>query len=160
MNPCPCGFHKNPNRKCSCTREMIRKYVRRLSGPLLDRIDLHVNVAPVTYADLGSTALESTSAEVRERVINARRIQNIRTGATINAQMTPEQTKQHCHLGTLEKELLIQAMEKQRLSARSYDRILKVARTIADLDQSGNIMLPHLSEAIAYRCFDGEYFSI
>ncbi|WP_158989201.1 YifB family Mg chelatase-like AAA ATPase [Mucilaginibacter sp. L196] len=160
MNPCPCGFYRNPFRKCTCTITMIRKYARRLSGPLLDRIDLHVNVTPVKYADLGSNGCEITSAEVREHVITARKIQSLRSGGTINAQMTPEQTKQHCRLGVLEQELLIQAMEKQRLSARSYDRILKVARTIADLDGAIDITLVHLSEAIAYRCFDGEYFSI
>lgn len=159
MNPCPCGFYKNPFRKCTCTKVMINKYARRLSGPLLDRIDLHVNVNPVKYADLGSNGCEITSAEVRERVITARKIQTVRSGGTINAQMTPEQTRTHCHLGALEQELLIQAMEKQRLSARSYDRILKVARTIADLDQATEITLVHLSEAIAYRCFDGEYFN-
>ncbi|MGZ3891742.1 MAG: magnesium chelatase subunit ChlI family protein, partial [Mucilaginibacter sp.] len=160
MNPCPCGFYRNPGRKCSCTKEMIRKYIRRLSGPLLDRIDLHVNVTPVKYADLGSNSFESSSAEVRERVITARNKQHLRSGGTINAQMTSEQTKQYCRLGALEQELLIQAMEKQKLSARSYDRILKVSRTIADLDGAIDISLVHLSEAIAYRCFDGEYFGV
>ncbi len=159
MNPCPCGFYNNPFRKCSCTREMIRKYVRRLSGPLLDRIDLHVNVARVKYGDLGSTISESSSLEIRQRVIAARDRQLLRSN-NINAQMTPEQTKKHCRLGPLEQELLIQAMKKQRLSARSYDRILKVARTIADLENSQVISLIHLSEAIAYRCFDGEYFNL
>lgn len=160
MNPCPCGFYKNPFRKCTCTKVMITKYARRLSGPLLDRIDLHVNVNPVKYTDLGSNGSEITSAEVRARVIAARKIQSVRSGGPANAQMTPEQTKQYCRLGSVEQELLLQAMEKQRLSARSYDRILKVARTIADLDKSFDISLPHLSEAIAYRCFDGEYLSI
>jgi len=158
MNPCPCGFYRNAFRKCTCTRLMIRKYARRLSGPLLDRIDLHVNVAPVNYADLASGGFESSSATIRKRVITARDIQQERSGGTVNAQMTPEQTKKHCRLNVLEQELLIQAMEKQRLSARSYDRILKVARTIADLDRAADITLVHLSEAIAYRCFDGEYF--
>jgi magnesium chelatase family protein len=158
MNPCPCGFYRNPGRKCTCTKVMITKYARRLSGPLLDRIDLHVNVTPVKYADLGSTHSDLSSAEVRERVITARKIQTIRSGGVINARLTPEQIKQCCKLGNIERELLIQAMEKQRLSARSYDRILKVARTIADLDGSADISLVHLSEAIAYRCFDGEYF--
>ncbi len=158
MNPCPCGFYKNPYRQCTCTRVMIRKYARRLSGPLLDRIDLHVNVTPVKYADLASSGTESSSAVIRQRVITAREVQVARSGGAINAQMTPDQTKKHCRLGLLEQELLIQAMEKQRLSARSYDRILKVARTIADLDKAADISLVHLSEAIAHRCFDGEYF--
>jgi magnesium chelatase family protein len=137
---------------------MIHKYARRLSSPLLDRIDLHVNVAPVKYADLASGGLESSSVVIRKRVIAAREMQHARSGGTINAQMTPEQTRTHCRLGALEQELLVQAMEKQRLSARSYDRILKVSRTIADLDGAIDIALVHLSEAIAYRCFDGEYF--
>jgi magnesium chelatase family protein len=158
MNPCPCGFYKNPVRKCSCTKAMIRKYARRISGPLLDRIDLHVNVNPVKYSELASTTIETSSAEVRKRVIRARQIQAERTGAAINAQMTAEQMKKHCKLQLVEQGLLMQAMEKQRLSARSYDRILKIARTIADLDHADNISLIHLSEAIAYRCFDGEYF--
>jgi len=160
MNPCPCGFYKNPYRKRTCTRVMIRKYARRLSGPLLDRIDLHVNVTPVNYSDLASSSAESSSAVIRQRVITAREVQVTRSGGTINAQITPEQTKKHCRLGVLEQELLIQAMEKQRLSARSYDRILKVARTIADLDGAINITLIHLSEAISFRCFDGEYFNL
>jgi magnesium chelatase family protein len=160
MNPCPCGFYRNPFRKCTCTTVMIRKYARRLSGPLLDRIDLHVHVAPLKYADLASGGFESSSATIRKRVIQARQIQVARTGGIINAQITPDQTKKYCKLGVLEQELLIQAMEKQRLSARSYDRILKVARTIADLDGAIDIKLVHLSEAIGLRCFDGGYFSI
>jgi magnesium chelatase family protein len=159
MNPCPCGFYRNPFRKCTCTTVMIRNYARRLSGPLLDRIDLHVNVSPVKYTDLASGGTECSSAEVRERVIKARAIQLARNAGVVNAQMTPQQTKTHCSLGVLEQELLIQAMEKQRLSARSYDRILKVARTIADLDKAAAITLLHLAEAIGYRCFDGEYFN-
>jgi len=141
-------------------KRKIRKYACRLSGPLLDRIDLHVNVPPVKYADLTSSRTGSSSSVIRERVIAARNYQVNRNAGVINAQMTPEQTKQHCRLGAFEQELLIQAMEKQRLSARSYDHILKIARTIADLDRAPDISLVHLSEAIAYRCFDGEYFSL
>jgi magnesium chelatase family protein len=139
---------------------MLQKYARRLSGPLLDGIDLHVSVAQVAYADLSSNDKTSSSEVIRNRVIKARFIQLKRTGGVINALMAPEQTKIHCSLGTLEQELLIQAMEKQKLSARSYDRILKVARTIADLDDTKNIGLVHLAEAIALRCFDGDYFNI
>jgi len=159
MNPCPCGFYRNPGRKCSCTKEMIRKYVRRLSGPLLDRIDLHVTVNPVNYSDLGLSGHESSSAEIRERVVAARMVQTARAGI-VNAQMPPDETKRHCALRSLERDLLISAMEKQQLSARSYDRILKVARTIADLDGATDISLLHLSEAITYRCFDNEYYSV
>jgi magnesium chelatase family protein len=160
MNPCPCGFYLNPSRKCSCTKLMIQKYARRLSGPLLDRIDLHVQVAPVVYADLSSNTKESDSATIRKRVIKARAIQLKRTDGVINSHLTPEQTKNSCILGTLAQDLLIQAMEKQKLSARSYDRILKVARTIADLDGATNIGLVHLAEAISFRCFDGDYFGV
>lgn len=159
MNPCPCGFYHNPLRKCSCTQNMIRSYARRLSGPLLDRIDLHVEVRPVDYGQLGKDGPESSSAEIRERVIKARQIQTKRAGTT-NACMTAEQTKRCCALGETEQDLLIRAMEKQRLSARSYDRILKVARTIADLAGEKSISLAQLAEAIAYRCFDGDYFNI
>jgi magnesium chelatase family protein len=137
---------------------MIQKYARKISGPLLDRIDLHVNVKSVKDADLSSTTMESTSEIVRQRIIKARKIQLNRSAGTVNAQMTHEQTKTHCRLGTVEQGLLIQAMEKQKLSARSYDRILKVARTAADLDGSINISHVHLAEAIAFRCFDGDYF--
>jgi magnesium chelatase family protein len=160
MNPCPCGFYRNPFRKCSCTKTMIRKYASRISGPLLDRIDLHVSVAPVRYADLASTVIESTSAEIRTRVIQARNLQLARNAGIINAQMSPEQMKINCRLENMEQELLMQAMEKQRLSARSYDRILKIARTIADLQGAEQISLVHLSEAISYRCLDSEYFDV
>jgi magnesium chelatase family protein len=158
MNPCPCGFYKNRFRTCTCTETMIRKYARRISGPLLDRIDLHVNVSPVKYSELSSKSNEPTSSEIRARVTLARDRQILRAGGIINAQMTAEQMKHHCRLATVEEDLLMQAMEKQRLSARSYDRILKIARTIADLDGANNIALVHLSEAIGYRCFDREYF--
>jgi magnesium chelatase family protein len=160
MNPCPCGFYKNPVRKCTCNKTMIRRYASRISGPLLDRIDLHVQVAPVKYADLASTVVESTSAEIRARVIDSRNLQIARNGGVINAHMSPEQMKNHCRLRATERELLMQAMEKQRLSARSYDRILKIARTIADLEKVAHIGLVHLSEAIGYRCLDGEFFDV
>ncbi|TSJ38908.1 YifB family Mg chelatase-like AAA ATPase [Mucilaginibacter corticis] len=159
MNPCPCGFFHHPFRKCSCTGLMIRKYISKISGPLLDRIDLHVKVNPVNYADLGSIKQEVSSEVIRQKVISARNLQYDRLPSVVNAQMTTEQTKRFCTLGNTEQELLIQAMEKHRLSARSYDRILKVARTIADLDDSARITLTHLAEAIAFRCFDSEYFS-
>lgn len=160
MNPCPCGFYKSTNRRCSCTKEMIRRYVRRLSGPLLDRIDLHMNISPVNYLELTMKDTGPTSAEIRERVVTARNTQIKRTGCNINSQMTAEETTNFCSLGTLEQELLFQAMNKQQLSARSYDRILKVARTIADLDGAREISLPHLAEAISFRCFDSEYYGI
>lgn len=135
---------------------MLQKYARRLSGPLLDRIDLHINVDPAAYADLSSNVKTSSSEIIRNRVIK----QSPSVEADrwrYNAQMAPEKTIINCSSGTLEQELLIQDMEKQKLSALSYARILKVARTIADLDAQENISLIHLAEAIALRYFDGDY---
>lgn len=160
MNPCPCGFFRHPFRKCTCTKRAIQQYVNKISGPLLDRIDLHVNVEPVNYADLGKNVPQVSSGSIRKRVIAARQIQAVRSAGILNAQLTPELMRQFCRLGVDEHEVLMQAMQKHRLSARSYDRILKVARTIADLDQSNMIAMPHLAEAIGYRCLDSDYFAI
>jgi len=146
MNPCPCGFHGHPNRKCSCTPQAIRLYRSKLSGPLLDRIDLHIAVPP---ADLNERSAES-SAVVRERVIAARNIQLERAGV-YNALMNNEHLRKHCGLGKTEHDVLNQAMVQYRLSARSYERILKMVRTVADLAGSKNIELVHLAEAIGYR---------
>jgi magnesium chelatase family protein len=146
MNPCPCGFHGHPGRKCSCTAQAIRLYRSKLSGPLLDRIDLHIAVPP---ADLNERSAES-SAVVRERVIAARNIQLKRAGVC-NALMNNEHLRKHCGLGKTEQEVLNQAMVQHKLSARSYERILKMARTVADLAGSKNIGLVHLAEAIGYR---------
>lgn len=152
MNPCPCGFFKHPFRKCTCTKHMIRQYVNRISGPLLDRIDLHVPVAPVEYGRLSFSDSEISSNELRKKVTVARLQQDKRHAGYCNAQLTPEKTRQVCKLGRVELEVLQQAMEKHRLSARSYDRILKVARTIADLDQEKTIEMKHLAEAIRIVC--------
>jgi magnesium chelatase family protein len=146
MNPCPCGFYGHPERKCSCTPQAVRAYRSKLSGPLLDRIDLHIVVGP---ADLKPTAAE-TSAVVRERVIVARDKQLERAGIC-NAQLSASMVKTHCHLGKTEQEVLNQAMAQHKLSARSYERILKVARTVADLAGSPDIELAHLAEAINLR---------
>jgi len=160
MNPCPCGFFGHPFRKCSCNKRTIRTYINRISGPLLDRIDLHVKVEPVNYSDLASVNTGESSKTIAERVSNARRIQRERTAGILNAQLSPELTRKHCKLGGDEQEILIKAMEKHRLSARSYDRILKVARTIADLGHSPTINMAHLAEAIGYRSLDSDYFGI
>lgn len=146
MNPCPCGFHGHPNRKCSCTPQAIRLYRSKLSGPLLDRIDLHIQVPP---ANLNERPAE-TSAVVRARVIEARNRQLERAGAC-NALMNHVMLRQTCALGKTEQEVLNQAMVQHKLSARSYERILKMARTVADLAGSKNINLAHLAEAIGYR---------
>jgi len=160
MNPCPCGFFRHPFRKCTCTKHMIRSYVNRISGPLLERIDLHVPVSPVDYSQLGAAGPGISSEAIRKKVVAARHQQDSRTSGIWNSQLTPEMTRQLCKLGADESDILLQAMEKHRLSARSYDRILKVARTIADLDQATLIRMPHLAEAIAYRCLDSDYFFI
>ncbi|MDB5118691.1 MAG: Mg chelatase, subunit ChlI [Mucilaginibacter sp.] len=147
MNPCPCGFHGHPNRKCSCTPQAIRLYSSKISGPLLDRIDLYIAVPP---ADLQAGKTES-SATVRSRVIAARNLQLERAGVC-NALMTNVMLRAYCTLGKTEQEVLNQAMVQHKLSARSYERVLKMARTIADLAGSTTISLTHLAEAIGYRC--------
>jgi magnesium chelatase family protein len=127
---------------------------------LLDRIDLHVKVEPVNYSDLVSVEKGESSKAIARRVSLARKIQHERTTGILNAQLPPEPTRKYCKLGTVEQEILIKAMEKHRLSARYYDRILKVARTIADLSQSPAITMSHLAEAIGYRSLDSDYFGI
>ncbi|MDP9079941.1 MAG: YifB family Mg chelatase-like AAA ATPase [Bacteroidota bacterium] len=160
MNPCPCGFFGHPFRKCSCTKRTIRSYLNRISGPLLDRIDLHVKVEPVNYSELAAKADGEPSKAIAARVSAAREIQQQRSLRILNAQLTPELTRKYCKLQTEEQEILIKALEKHRLSARSYDRILKVARTIADLAHSPDIGMPHLAEAIGYRSLDTDYFAL
>ena len=160
MNPCPCGFHNHPEKECTCSGGMVQKYLNRISGPLLDRIDMHVEVVPVNYEKLsGSTSAESSSV-IRERVVKARAVQTERyagiDGIYCNAQMTSSLIRRYCHLDDTGGRLLRAAMEVRGLSARAYDRILKVSRTIADLDGSEEIYPDHLSEAINYRNLDRE----
>jgi magnesium chelatase family protein len=159
MNPCPCGYFKHTDRKCTCTPQAIRQYIGRISGPLLDRIDLHIQVAPVDFRELKNDLLEEKSETIRGRVIDAREIQNRRFAGLIgsNAQMSTQTVSNHCRLDKMEQKILFEAMEKYKLSARSYERILKVARTIADLANSEKIRLSHLSEAIGFRCLDKDY---
>ncbi len=158
MNPCPCGYYNHPEKACVCGPGVVQKYLNKISGPLLDRIDLHVEVTPVPFRELSKIRKSEKSSEVRKRVIAARKIQEERfkdvEGVYANAQMSPKLLREHCVIDDEGQELLKMAMEKLGLSARAYDRILKVSRTIADLDASSNINNDHLSEAIQYRSLD------
>jgi len=161
MNPCPCGFYNHPQKECVCGPGVVKKYLNKISGPLLDRIDLHVEVTPVSYDELTAQALECESSEqIAHRVIDARNIQQNRfssfKGIYSNAQMPGRMVREVCQLTTEGNQLLKQAMLRLQLSARAYDRILKVPRTIADLSQSSNIETSHLAEAIQYRSLDRE----
>lgn len=160
MNPCPCGFHNHPEKECMCTTGMVQKYLNRISGPLLDRIDIHIEVVPVKYDKLSDTGKTERSDLVRERVIRARAVQAKRfasvRGIYTNAQMTSSMQRRFCQLDEAGGRLLKTAMEMRGLSARAYDRILKVSRTIADLAGSESITPEHISEAINYRNLDRE----
>ena len=158
MNPCPCGFHNHPEKECSCSAGMVQKYLNRISGPLLDRIDIHIEVVPVNYDKLTDSGKVEHSVDVRERVIRARAIQAKRfesaKGVYSNSQMSSSMQRKYCQLDESGGRLLKTAMDLRGLSARAYDRILKVARTIADLGNSENINSEHISEAINYRNLD------
>ena len=158
MNPCPCGYFGDLKRECRCGPVQVQRYRQRVSGPLLDRIDLHIEVPAVGYRDVSSERIEESSAAIRERVNKARAIQQVRfqkdRKTSCNARMAARQLKQHCKLNTDSQELIRVAMTELNLSARAYDRILKVSRTIADLDGKDQITPEHVSEAIQYRTFD------
>lgn len=158
MNPCPCGYYNHPTIECTCPAGAARRYMNKVSGPLMDRIDLHIEVTPVPVTDLGNTHPAESSAEIRKRVMAARAIQTERfkgnPGVHCNAQMTSKLTRQHCVLTEECRRIMEQAMERLGLSARAYDRILRVSRTIADLDNSTDIQAIHLQEAITYRSLD------
>jgi magnesium chelatase family protein len=160
MNPCPCGYYNHPEKECICPPGMVQKYLSKISGPLLDRIDLHVEVTPVNFNELASERLAEKSEHIRERVIKAREIQLSRFGAKpdlhANAQMSPQMVRDLCKISAAGQTLLKKAMEKLGLSARAYDRILKVSRTIADLAGSEDIQIEHLAEAIQFRSLDRE----
>jgi magnesium chelatase family protein len=161
MNPCPCGYYNHPEKECSCAPIVVQRYLNKISGPLLDRIDLHVEVTPVSFTELsGGGNAGETSAQVRERVIKAREIQAKRfegkQGVYCNAQMGSKLLKEVCGISNVGATLLKTAMERLNLSARAYDRILKVSRTIADLENSQEIRPEHLAEAIQYRSLDRE----
>ena len=163
MNPCPCGFYNHPEKECICAPGVVQKYLSKISGPLLDRIDLHVEVTPVNFTELSSERLSEKSETIRERVTAARNIQikRFEENADVfsNAQMSPNMVRNICKISESGQILLKQAMEKLGLSARAYDRILKVSRTIADLDSTEEIELQHLAEAIHYRSLDRDGWS-
>lgn len=160
MNPCPCGFYNHPEKSCSCPPGAVMKYLNKISGPLLDRIDLHVEVTPVPFSALSSTASGEASAKIRERVMGARAIQAIRfsgqEGVFANAQMGTQQIKKHCLIDQASQHLLKTAMNRLNLSARAYNRIVTVSRTIADLAGHEMINTEHIAEAIQYRSLDRE----
>ena len=159
MNPCPCGYYNHPDKQCLCAPGLVQKYLNRVSGPLLDRIDLHVEVTPVSFEELTGAHVTETSKSIRDRVIVARETQERRfkeTSIHCNAEMSASILKKHCHIEKEAMDLLKLAMKKLDLSARAYDRILKVSRTIADLENSNSILTVHVAEAIQYRSLDRE----
>lgn len=163
MNPCPCGNFGNPYQECTCTPAQIQKYQSKISGPLLDRIDIHIEVPTVKFQELSSTSVGEPSASIRERVIAARKIQEKRFSGVKNvyknADMGSKEIRKFCKLDETSQSLLKNAMNRLGFSARAYDKILKVSRTIADLDGSENIQPHHISEAIQYRSLDRNYWA-
>lgn len=181
MNPCPCGYYNHPDRDCTCGPSIVQRYLNKVSGPLMDRIDLHIEVTPVDYEDLSSTSEQEGSDAIRERVVKAREFQqqrfidrnsldpanaivedvalkNFNENVAANAEMEPRHLRRYCQLDKASGDLIKNAMNKLGLSARAYDRILKVSRTIADLDASKDIQVKHVAEAIQYRSLDkGEW---
>ncbi len=161
MNPCPCGYYGSTEKQCSCREEQIQKYINKISGPLLDRIDIHIEVNSVGYQKLEDESPSESSSEIRKRVNKARNIQINRYknhNIISNSELTPSLISKYCKLSKSSKKILETAFNKIGLSARAYSRILKVARTIADLDNSTNIETPHLAEAIQYRSLDRKYW--
>jgi len=166
MNPCPCGYRGDPRRQCNCTPVQIERYLARISGPLLDRIDIHVEVPPVPFRELADDQTGTDSATMRQQVVEARSVQQRRFGSggnsggiRLNGKMSPREIRRHCKLDSDAESLLKSAMEEMGLSARAHDRILRVGRTIADLDGSDRITSSHLSEAINYRTLDRRYWA-
>ena len=162
MNPCPCGNYGNPNAECTCTPVMIQKYLSKISGPLLDRIDIHIEVPAVKYQDISSTIIGDSSEQILERVLRAREIQNTRYSGSRNifknADMDSKSIRKFCKIDEASQNMLKMAMEKLGFSARAHDRILKVARTIADLAGEETINVANISEAIQYRSLDRQYW--
>lgn len=161
MNPCPCGFYGHPTKQCTCSGNMVRKYLNRISGPMLDRLDLHVEVPPVDYNALNDSAPAESSAQIRERVNRARKIQIERykgTGVTCNARLTPKMLTEFCVMTEDASLYLRKSFDELGLSARAYDRILKVARTVADLNDSEMIQKSHILAAIRFRSLDRKYW--
>jgi len=160
MNPCPCGYYNHPEKECLCAPGIVQKYLNKISGPLLDRIDIHVEVTPVAFNELANAKDGECSRAIRERVMKARLVQHQRyeqmEQINCNAQISSRMLRSVCALDEDCKTLIKNAMDKLSLSARAYDRILKVARTIADLEGSDGIQTQHLAEAIQYRSLDRE----
>ncbi|HRZ41979.1 MAG TPA: YifB family Mg chelatase-like AAA ATPase [Bacteroidales bacterium] len=158
MNPCPCGYYNHPEKECVCGQPIVQRYLNKISGPLLDRIDIHIEVTPVPYQELSRTTESEKSHAVRERVIRARQIQELRfselQGVYCNAHMSSRALRQYCKLDAAGSAILKNAMEKLGLSARAYDRILKVSRTVADLEGAPHIQAHHMAEAIHFRSLD------
>jgi len=157
---CPCGYYNHPEKECVCAPGVVQKYLNKISGPLLDRIDIHLEVTPVPFSELTSNRISEKSETIRDRVIKARQVQAERfkesKGVYSNSQMSSKMLKSVCVISDEGQQLLKTAMERLGLSARAYDRILKVSRTIADLDNSAGIRTEHLAEAIQYRSLDRE----
>ena len=162
MNPCPCGYYEHPRKTCTCGEKAIHRYLNKVSGPLLDRIDIHIEVPPVEYDDLSGYSDAEPSAKIKERVNKARQIQLKRfegTGVACNARITADIFHMVCTTDQKAQEVLRKAFDKLGLSARAYDRVLKVARTIADLEGSEIIKADHVLEAVQYRTLDKKYWS-
>ena len=162
MNPCPCGYFGHPTKECTCSKGAPQKYLAKVSGPLLDRLDIHIEVPQVDFQKLSAEEKGESSAEIKKRVNKARAIQTKRfegTDITCNAKMTPAVTRQVCRLDETSKKMLERCFETMGLSARAYDKILRIARTIADLDESDNIELEHVTEAVQYRSLDRKFWN-
>jgi magnesium chelatase family protein len=165
MNPCPCGYFNDRSRECHCTPPIIQRYMSKISGPLLDRIDIHIDVPAVNYKEIRSTIEPENSAAIRERVVRARDIQLQRLASSsknkvyCNAQMESRHIRKFCELSADSERILERAMQQQGLTARAHDRILKVARTIADLENAPAIEPKHIAEAIQYRTLDRTFWS-
>ena len=161
MNPCPCGYYGSPLKACTCTPKQIHNYISKISGPLLDRIDIQLEVQTIKYADLTNFSQEESSITIRNRVNEARQIQLQRyknSGIHSNSELSAKNLKEICQLSEECNKIMQNAFEKLNLSARAYSRVLKVARTIADLENSQNIQKNHILEAIQYRSLDKCYF--
>lgn len=161
MNPCPCGFYGSKTHECTCSAEQITRYRNRCSGPLLDRIDMQIEISNISYQDFLSQHANESSKEIKERVNYARQVQKLRyqhDGIYTNSQLSPNLIAKYCVLDSKSQNLLQTAFQKLNLTARAHDRIIKLARTIADLDESKNIEINHLAEAIQYRSLDRKYW--